>query len=242
MNNPKVLGIILAYKHAQFLENLYKTLPLDALDDVIIVNDESGDNTNEVASRLGVKCFSHPRLGYGGNMKFGFQKAIELSADYMVEIHGDGQFDTAFIKPAIQKMKQGNDLVLGSRFYNMGQPLRDKMPIIKYFANIGLTFIENLVLGVWVTEFHTGARVYSKTAIEKIDLTHTSNNFIFGFESIAQIAFKNLKIGEVPVRCYYNQDHTSINLISSTVYAIQSFGVLIKYLLARLGFKIRLFN
>lgn len=242
LKNPKVIGIILAYKHAQFLESLHKKLPLYVLDEVIIANDESGDDIEKVAEKLGIKCFSHPRLGYGGNMKFGLKKAIELGADYMIEIHGDGQFDTAFIKPAVEKMKQGCDLVLGTRFMDMKQPLRDKMPLMKYIANIGLSFLERLVLRVSVSEFHTGARIYSRKTIEKVDLTHTSNGFLFGFEIIAQIIYHRLKIGEVPVRSYYNQEHTTISIKNSVIYAFGTFGVLFSYICARMGFETSLFH
>lgn len=242
-NNKKVIGIILAYKCAHFLEDLQKKLPMDVFDEVFITNDESGDNTEEVAKRLGIKCFSHPQLGYGGNMKYGMKKALELGADYMVEIHGDGQYDTAFIRPAIEKIKENDKygLVIGSRFVDIRQPLRDKMPLIRYFANLTLTFIDRLVLGVRATELHTGARVYSKETIQGVNLTHTSNDFLFSFEIIAQIAYKKFKIGEVPARGLYMKEHSSISIKRSFVYAFATFGVLFYYILAKLGFKTALF-
>lgn len=174
-------------------------------------------------------------------MKLGLAKALEMGADYMVEIHGDGQYDLDFIKPAIKKMKQGYDLVLATRFIDKKQPLRDNMPIVKYVANIGLSFMESLVLGVGVSEFHTGARVYSRKAIQRVALTHTSNNFLFGFEIIAQIAYYHFKIGEVPGRSYYGREHTSISIKNSIVYAIGTFRVLFTYILARLGLRSKLF-
>ena len=239
---PKVIGIILAYKHATFLERLYQGLPSSGLDSVIIANDDSGDNIDAIAARLSIPCFTHPRLGYGGNIKYGMRKAIEMGADYLVEIHGDNQFDTAFIIPAIDKMNQGYDLVLGSRFIDRHQPLRDKMPIVKYLSNIGLSFIARIILRVPVTEFHTGARIYSRQMIEAIDLTQTSNNFLFGFEILAQAAFHDFKFGEVPTRCYYDKEHTTITLWNSTIYAFQMVSVLIKYIWACLGFRTKLFN
>ncbi len=181
-------------------------------------------------------------MGYGGNMKFGKKKAIEMGADYIVEIHGDGQFDVDFIRPAIEKIKKDNcGLVLGTRFFDKLQPIKDGMPLIKYVANRSLTFIENIILGTWLGEFHTGARVYSKEAIQAVDLTYTSNAPLFGFEIIAQIIFKKFKVGEVPVRSYYNRPHSSMNLKSSAIYAIKTFGTLFSFLCARLGFKTRLF-
>ncbi len=242
VNNKKIIGVILAYKCANFLEDLQKKLPMDVLDEVFITNDESGDDTEEVAQKLGIKCFSHPKFGYGGNMKYGMNKAIELGGDYIVEIHGDGQYDVSFIKPAIEKMNQGYGLVLGSRFTNLRQPLRDGMPLVRYIANLSLTFIDRLVLGIRASELHTGARVYSKEVVRGVDLTHTSNDFLFSFQIIAQIAYKKFKIGEVPVRGLYMKEHTSISIKRSIVYAVATFGVLFYYVLAKLGFKTKLFH
>jgi glycosyltransferase involved in cell wall biosynthesis len=239
----KVIGIILAYKHAKYLPGLYQKLKkIKVLDQIIITNDESGDGIEKVAKKLGILCFSHSRLGYGGNMKYGMRKAMELGATYMVEIHGDGQFDTDFITPAVNKIQKGYDLMLGTRFTDFWQPLRDKMPLIKFLANIGLTFLESLVLGVWVSEFQTGARVYSKKAIRGVDTAHTSDGFPFGFEIIALIAYKKFKIGEVPARAYYVQEHSSISLKNSVIYSFKTFGVLIQFILARMGFKNQLFH
>jgi glycosyltransferase involved in cell wall biosynthesis len=242
-DHPKIVGIILAYRHATFLEGLYEGLPHDLLDAVIIANDDSGDKIEAVAEKLGIPCFSHPRLGYGGNMKFGFRKAMEHGADYMVEIHGDGQFDTTlFLKPALEKVREGYDVVLGSRFIDIRQPLRDEMPMVKYLGNIGLSFLERLILGVPLSEFHTGARLYSRRVMDTVDLAQTSNGFLFGFEIIAQAAYHRFRIAEVPTRCYYGRDHTSISMFSSAVYFFESMGVLLQYLAARMGIPTRLFH
>lgn len=239
----KVIGIILAYKHAAFIPGLYKKLPHKLLDEVIITNDDSGDETPRVAKRLGIPIFTHPQLGYGGNLKYGLKKALARGATHLVEIHGDGQYDPAFIAPALLKMqKEGCDLVLATRFIDPWQPLRDQMPLIKYVANIGLSALERFILGVNVSEFHTGARIYSRRAIEHIALSETSNNFLFGFESIAQIAFCGMKIGEVPGRSYYGNEHTSISLKNSVIYAFQSFRVIVLFILARLRYKTKLFS
>ncbi len=219
-NKPKIIGIILAYRHASYLEGLYKKIPLDALDGVIITNDETGDGIERVAERLGIPCYSHPRLGYGGNMKYGMQKATELGADYVAEIHGDGQFDPQYIRSAIEKMKEGNcDLVLGSRFTNIHQPRHDGMPLVRYLANITLSFIDRIVLGVPLSEFHTGARLYSTAALKRVGLASTSDDHPFSFQIIAKFAYCRQKIGEVPVHCDYRAKHTSISIKRAAVYA-----------------------
>lgn len=242
MNKGKVIGIIMTYNCAYLVENTFKSLPVGVLDEVFIVDDGSADNIKEIAQKLDITLYTHEHLGYGGNIKYGFKKAIERGADYMVEIHGDGQFDVSFIEPALKKMKEGYDLILATRFIDMRQPLRDHMPLEKYLANIILSFIERLVLRIKVSEFHTGARIYSRKVIEVMNLSHTSNNFLFSFEIIAQIAYYNFKIGEVPTRCYYGQEHSSISFKKSIIYAFASFGVLFYYVLARIGFKTSLFR
>lgn len=237
----KVVGVILTYKHASFLEDVVKKIPVGVFDSVFISNDESGDRIEEVAQKLGITCFSHQRLGYGGNLKFGFHKALEMGADYVVEIHGDGQYDIQSAVAAIAKIKGGSQLVLGSRFLDWHQPLRDKMPLGRFLANIGLSFLARVVTRTKLTEFHSGFRVYSRELLESINLAVTSNDFIFGFEILALAAFANFRISEVPVRCFYQNKHTSISILNSVKYAFQMTWILFKYLLAKMGFKVQLF-
>jgi len=242
-NNKKIIGVILAYKSADHIKDLCKSLPQGVLDDVFITNDNSEDNIEEIAKNLNIKCFSHERLGYGGNMKYGINKALELGADYIVEIHGDGQYDPSFIIPAIEKIQENEQygLIIGSRFIDFKQPLRDKMSLLRYSANIVLSLIDSIILGVRLSEFNTGARVYNKNIFEKIKIENTSNDFLFSFEIIAQIVNMNIKIGEVPARCYYNKDHSSISIKHSFIYAIKTFGTLFYFLMSKIGFKTKLF-
>ena len=158
--NPKRVGIILTWNCAQFLEAIYNRLPKDSFDEIIIADDASSDETAKVAQRLGIPFFTHAHTGYGGNIKFGLRKALELGADYMAEIHGDDQYDPSFIPAAFAIMHDGADFVLGSRFVDIRQPRRDKMPLERYLANIGLSFIDRIILQIPLTEFHTGFRVY----------------------------------------------------------------------------------
>jgi hypothetical protein len=167
---------------------------------------------------------------------------MELGVDYMIEIHGDGQYDPSNIPAAIEKIKtERPDFLLGSRFTNIFSPLKDKMPLPRYLANLGMSFIDRLVLGLPLTEFHQGFRVYSRNLIDRVGLEGTSDDHLFSFQIIAKAAFCRLKVREIPVRCDYAGEHTSISLKRSVVYALQTFGVLGMYLVARLGFKSRLF-
>ncbi len=238
----KSICVILAYNCASVLERTYSRIPKDSVDRIILVDDASTDTTLEVAARLGIESYSHEHLGYGGNVKYSIHKGIELGAEYIVDLHGDGQYDPGAIPAALTKVREGYDLVLGSRFYDFLQPLRDKMPLSRYLANIGLSFIERVLLDMHVTEFHTGFRVYTRRLAEVVALDNTSDDFLFGFEIIAQAGFARLKIGEVPIRCSYKEEHTSISISRSVVYAFQTFKIIAIFLLARAGFTTSLFT
>ena len=233
--------VILAYNCAPMLENTYRRIPKDSVDRIILVDDGSTDATLEVTKRLGIEYYTHENLGYGGNIKYSIRKSIELGAEYIVDLHGDGQYDPGAIPKALGKAREGYDLVLGSRFIDPRQPLQDHMSWARYLANIGLSAIERFVLNLPLSEFHTGFRVYSKNLAETVALDNTSNDFLFGFEIIAQARFWNLKVGEVPVRCSYKEEHTSISIPRSILYAFQTFRTLALYLAARMGFRTRLF-
>jgi glycosyltransferase involved in cell wall biosynthesis len=241
--NQKVIGILLTYKHAGFVEDIYRILPKDIFDEIIIFDDASRDGIEKVAEKLNLPIFiQEHNLGYGGNIKYSLKKCIERGGDYMVEIHGDGQYGADSIIPALEKMKQGYDFVLGSRFTDIRQPLRDRMPLPTYLANRGLSFIDRLILQVPLSEFHTGFRVYSRKLVETADFSNTANDDLFSFQIIAQAKYHNLKITEVPVRCDYVKEHTSITSRRAIKYSFQMFGVLLKYLFAKAGIENKLFH
>ncbi len=240
-DGKKAICVILAYNCASVLENTYKRIPFASVDRIILVDDASTDKTLEVANRIGIEVFTHEHLGYGGNVKYSIKKGIELGAEYIVDLHGDGQYDPGAIPEALAKAREGYDLVLGSRFTDLKQPLLDHMSLARYLANIGLSAIERFVLNTNISEFHTGFRVYSKKLAETVALDNTSDDFLFGFEIIAQARFWNLKIGEVPVRCSYKEEHTSISIPRSILYAFQTFRTLALYLAAKTCIKTQLF-
>ncbi len=241
LDEKMAICVILAYNCANVLENTYKRIPPAAVDRIILVDDASTDNTLEVARRLGIESYTHKHLGYGGNVKYSIKKGIELGAEYIVDLHGDGQYDPEAIPRALEKAREGYDLVLGSRFTDLTHPLKDHMSWARYLANIGLSAIERFVLNLPLTEFHTGFRVYSKHLAETVALDNTSNDFLFGFEIIAQARFCNLRIGEVPIRCSYKEEHTSISIPRSILYAFQTFRTLAFYVAAKAGLKTKLF-
>ena len=231
----------MTYNCVRLLEKTYMALPDGLYDDVIVVDDESTDGSAQLARRLGLRVFEHPHTGYGGNIKYGLQKAVELGADYMVEIHGDGQYDVNAAVPAVAKAREGYDLVMGSRFMSGCTPLKDKMPFVRYLANIGLSTMARVVTRAPLTEFHNGLRVYSRKLVETMDFSSSAQDWLFGFQVIVQAQHLSLRLAEVPVRCFYGNDHTSISLTKSARYAFQMTWVLAIYLAAKLGFQTKLF-
>lgn len=243
-DKPKIIGMIPAYNCAHLLTKAYERVPKEYLNSIIIVDDGSTDDTLSVARRLvGVNAFTHEHSGYGGNIKYAIKKALELGADFMIEIHGDGQYDPGNIPAAIEKIQNEKpDFLLGSRFTSLLQPLRDKMSLIRYLANLGMSFIDRLVLQLPLSEFHQGFRVYSRNLIQTVGLNGTSDDHLFSFQIIAKAAYCGLKVREIPVRCNFADDHTSISLKRAVVYALQTFGILGVYIVAKIGLQTQLFH
>ncbi|MBS3082064.1 glycosyltransferase family 2 protein [Candidatus Pacearchaeota archaeon] len=238
---PKVIGVILAYNVAKMLPRALEriqSIPKGLLDDLILMDDGSKDGTYEAAKKLGLKAFRHvPNKGYGGNLKEGIKRALEMGADYIVEIHGDGaQFNPISIKYAMPFMQKGHaQLILGSRFQKKGQALKDGMPLIRFLANRGLSFFDRLVLGLKLTEFHTGFRIYGRKLLEKVPYDSNTNDYLFSFQIIAQAAYYKMPVGEVLVEADYHSDHTSHSIKGASWYAIRTFGVLTQFILAKAG-------
>jgi len=231
----KIIGVILAYNCASMLPRAIERIPKGVLDDLIVMDDGSKDETAKVAKKLGIKVFSHfPNRGYGGNLKEGLKKAVEMNADYVVEIHGDGaQFNPIAIHAALPHMKEGAQLILGSRFQEPKKALKNGMPLIRFIANRFLSFFDRLILKLPLTEFHTGFRIYGRELLEKVPYEHNSDDYLFSFEIIAQAAYYKMPVREVEVEADYKSEHTSHSINGATVYAIKTFLILGQFLLAK---------
>ena len=226
-----------AYRAALTLERTYREIPLDLVDDVILVDDASPDNTADIARQLGIRhVIRHDRnKGYGGNQKTCYAKALELGADVVVMLHPDYQY-TPMLLPAMISII-GNGLypvVFASRILGKGA-LKGGMPMYKYIANRFLTFTQNLMMNQKLSEYHTGYRAFSGDVLRSLDFTHNSDDFIFDNEMIAQIFYKGYEIAEVTCPTKYFEEASSINFTRSSIYG---FGVLrtsLFYLLTKIG-------
>ena len=239
IRKERIVAIILAYNCEKMLPRALSRIPRELVDDILVIDDNSKDATVRKAQELGLNVFTHhPNLGYGGNLKSGLDIAFAQGADYVVEIHGDGaQFNPISIKYALPLMAEGYDLILGSRFIYPRKALKNGMPLIRFIANIFLSFFDRLVLGLPLTEFHTGFRIYSKNLYDRVPRTHTSNDYLYSFQIIAQSAYYRMKVGEVEVEADYINEHTSHGLRGATIYALHTFVILFSFLLARMNIK-----
>ncbi|GAB4035701.1 glycosyltransferase family 2 protein [Spirosoma gilvum] len=236
-NNKKVVVVMPAYRAALTLERTYREIPLDLVDDVILVDDASPDNTVEVARSLGIKhVIRHDKnKGYGGNQKTCYAKAIELGADIVIMVHPDYQY-TPLLIPAMASII-GNDLypvVFASRILGKGA-LKGGMPMYKYIANRFLTFTQNLLMNQKLSEYHTGYRAFSGEVLRSLDFTHNSDDFIFDNEMIAQIFYKGYEIGEVTCPTKYFDEASSINFKRSSIYGLGVLRTSLLYFFTKLG-------
>lgn len=226
-----------AYRAALTLERTYREIPFDIVDDVILVDDASPDNTVDVARQLGIKhVIRHDKnKGYGGNQKTCYRKALELGGDIVVMLHPDYQYTPLLLTAIISII--GNELypvVFASRILGKGA-LKGGMPMYKYIANRFLTFFQNTVMNQKLSEYHTGYRAFSGEVLRSLDFTHNSDDFIFDNEMIAQIFYKGFEIAEVTCPTKYFEEASSINFRRSSIYGFGVLKVSILYRLTRWG-------
>lgn len=236
MKNEKVIVVMPAYNAAATLEKTVNDIPKAIVDEIILVDDLSQDNTVTIAQHLGLAVFVHQKnSGYGANQKTCYQHALAKGADYIVLLHPDYQYDSRLISPSIEILKLGIcDIVIGNRIRTRKECLSSGMPVYKYLANRFLTIIANLILGQNLGEFHSGFRVYRRAVLEKIPFTSNSNDFVFDIQLLIQAVHLGLRIADIPIPPRYFNEASSINLKRSIIYAIQSLGMLIIFVLHRL--------
>ncbi len=242
INNKKVAVVLPAYNAEKTLEKTYNEIPFDIVDNVILVDDSSSDKTIEVAKKLQIEhiIIHEKNLGYGGNQKSCYNKALEIGADIVVMLHPDYQYTPKLIHSMSYLI--ANDVyqvVMGSRILGKGA-LKGGMPIYKYISNRFLTFTQNFLMNQKLSEYHTGYRAFSRKVLEAIDYKKNSDDFIFDNQMLAQIFYKGFDIAEITCPTKYFDEASSINIKRSTIYGLGVLKVSFQYRLQK--WKLARFN
>jgi glycosyltransferase involved in cell wall biosynthesis len=236
-NNNKVVVVMPAYNAERTLEQTFKEIPFDLVDEVVLVDDASRDHTAELARQIGVHhVIKHDKnKGYGGNQKTCYKKALELNADIVIMLHPDYQYTPKLLTAMISII--GNDVypvVFGSRILGKGA-LNGGMPMYKYIFNRFLTLTQNLLINQKLSEYHTGYRAFSAKVIRSLNLEANSDDFVFDNQMVSQIFYKGYEIGEVTCPTKYFDEASSINFSRSMTYGIGCLQVSLVHRLCKWG-------
>jgi len=236
--NKKLVVIMPAYNAEKTLRQTYEELPHEYVDEVILVDDASKDETSRVARDLGIKTIIHQQnRGYGGNQKTCYREALSHGADIVVMVHPDYQYSPRLVAAMASMIASGHyDVVLGSRILG-GGALKGGMPLYKYIANRFLTLIENMALGVKLSEYHTGFRAFTREVLETLPLEENSDDFVFDSEMLVQTVYFGFRLGELSCPTRYFEEASSINFSRSVKYGFGVLGSILKYVVGKWGVK-----
>jgi glycosyltransferase involved in cell wall biosynthesis len=233
----KVVVVMPAYNAEKTLKLTYDELPKGSYDEIILVDDKSSDRTVEIAHQLGIKTIVHERnKGYGANQKTCYTEALKDNADIVIMLHPDYQYDGRFVPYLVGPIRDGlYDIMLGSRIRSRREALRSGMPLYKYLGNRFLTFVENIVLGENLSEYHTGFRAYSREVLETLPWRLNSDDFVFDQQILIEAVYFGFKIGEIYTPARYFPEASSINFFRSVIYGLSTLWYLFRYILHVLG-------
>lgn len=243
--NNKIIIVLPAYNANKTLKKTIDCLPKDLEAEIILVDDNSKDNTLEIAESLKITTIKHSKnFGYGGNQKTCYNEALKRDADIIVMLHPDGQYDPRMLKGLLMPLELDIcDVVLGNRIRSRKETLKNGMPVIKYILNRILTLSQNIILSQNLGEFLTGYRAYKRKVLETVNFNSFSNDFVFDSEFLIASVYHNFRIGDVPVPTIYNQDSSQIKYIKGTKYILETVLTLIKYFFQKINlFKFRIFK
>lgn len=244
LNGKKIVVIMPAYNAEKTLKQTYSEICFSMVDEVILTDDNSFDNTKELAKNLNITTIQHStNKGYGANQKSCYKAALQSNADIVIMLHPDYQYSPKLVPAIASMMAYGEyDAVIASRMLS-NSALQGGMPLYKYIANKFLTAFQNFMMGERLSEYHTGFRGFSRQVLEKLPLEDCDNDFIFDNEMLALIYYYKFKIGEVSCPTKYFPEASSINLIRSTKYGLGVLKVSFLYCLARAGiYKSKIFR
>ena len=233
----KVVIVMPAYNAAKTVEDTYREIPLEYRKHVILVDDNSSDDTTKVAKKLGIKVFAHPNnLGYGGNQKTCYWEALKLKPDVVVMLHPDYQYDATMIPYLVQPILDGKfDFMFGSRIATKKGALEGGMPPLKYYVNRIVCFIQNILLGVNFTEHFSGFRAYSAKLLRKVPFQRFSNDFVFDQEMTISALSYGFRIGEIPIPTRYHEKASSIRFWKGVKFVAGGLLLVILYRLSLVG-------
>ncbi len=231
----RTLVVMPAYNAARTLAATYTGIPREVVDEVLLVDDRSRDETLDVAARLPIRTIGLPHnVGYGGNQKTCYLEALRLGAEIVVMLHPDGQYDPAVIPDLIAPIQRGEaDLVLGSRMMIPGGARAGKMPLYRYVSNKALTAVENTMLGTRFSELHTGYRAYSRSFLETVPFLRNSNDFVFDSQVIAQAVAFGQRVVEVPIQTRYFPEASSTSMRANLRYGMATLWTMVRFRLHR---------
>lgn len=234
---PKIIVVMPAYNAAKTIKKTYDDLPHDLIDEVIVVDDSSKDNTVAEARKIGITVYTHPQnRGYGGNQKTCYDQALRRNPDIVVMVHPDYQYDAKLVGVLCEPIVNGRvDIMLGSRIQTRRQVLAGGMPLYKYFANRFLTLVENLAMGLNLSEYHTGFRAYSRQVLETLSYHKFSDGFVFDQQILISALFHGFNIADIPVPCKYFPEASSIDFRRSLQYGFLTLWTVLTYHLQQLG-------
>ncbi|MDQ4089060.1 MAG: glycosyltransferase family 2 protein [Actinomycetota bacterium] len=233
----RTLVVMPAYNAARTLEATYHAIPKDVVDEILLVDDGSGDATLEVAASLPLRTIGLPHnVGYGGNQKTCYLEALRLGAEVVVMLHPDGQYDPALLPDLVAPILSGDaDMVLGSRMLLPGGARAGGMPLYRLLSNRVLTSIENRMLGTRFSELHTGYRAYSRRFLEAVPFMRNSDDFVFDTQLITQAVAFDRRIVEVPIHTRYFPEASSTSMRANVRYGIGTLWTMVRYRLHRAG-------
>jgi glycosyltransferase involved in cell wall biosynthesis len=237
IENQKICVVLPAYNAVRTLERTLHEIPAGVVDDVVLVDDASTDDTLRLARKLGIFAVRHENnKGYGGNQKTCYRLALERGADIVIMLHPDYQYTPKLLLPMGAMLASGLfDVVLGSRILGTSA-LAGGMPLYKYIANRALTLIQNIFLGHKLSEYHTGYRGFTRAVLESLPFERNSDDFIFDNQMLSQVIYKGFRVGEISCPAKYFPEASSINFRRSVIYGLGVLKTSISFRLARLGF------
>jgi glycosyltransferase involved in cell wall biosynthesis len=235
IRNKKIVVVMPAYNAEKTIRETYAEIPKDIVDEVILVDDASKDETVRTAKELGITTLVHPKnRGYGGNQKTCYEAALKSGADIVIMLHPDYQYTPKLIAPMAYLLESGlYDVVLGSRILG-GQALSGGMPLYKYISNRFLTFTQNMLMSAKISEYHTGYRAFTRKVLETVPIQKNSDDFVFDNQMLSQIHFFGFKIAEITCPAKYFAEASSINFVRSSIYGLGCLWTALQFRLTKM--------